>query len=359
MEVETISEDWAPKDGGWMAWSVLFAACITNGVVLGFWNDNSVIYAALLTHNADSGETNLAFKASLVMSLCAGMIFMMAPFGGILIDLKGYRCTAFLGATVAALALLASSWLLHSIPALCVTFLIFGAGTSLIQLSSIAILGLHFRKRLGLMNGFVASSSSVFGTIFPQCMKQLLFHYGLPGLLRVFTALFMFVAILAASAYLLKYALIKFPGDDNYILSMSLNIPGMISRLAFGAFSDLKTVNRRLLQQVAFLSMGLFTALIPVVDSWSLAVVITLGIGMMSGGAWSLLGPVGTELCGVAGAPQALGFMFGIGSIPLIVGTSIAGLLYDYTDSYQLSFYLAGASILVGSTLMHVMRFVT
>jgi hypothetical protein len=62
-QVDDVSrQQWKPNDGGLAAWSVLGAACITNGVVLGFWNDNSVIYAALLQHNADVGEINLAFK---------------------------------------------------------------------------------------------------------------------------------------------------------------------------------------------------------------------------------------------------------------------------------------------------------
>lgn len=59
-----------------------------------------------------------------------------------------------------------------------------------------------------------------------------------------------------------------------------------------------------------------------------------------------------TDLCGSEGATQAIGFLLGLCSVPLTVGPPIAGMLYDQTKSYKLSFILAGIPALVGAAIM-------
>lgn len=65
-----------------------------------------------------------------------------------------------------------------------------------------------------------------------------------------------------------------------------------------------------------------------------------------------------TDICGAQGATQAIGFLLGLCSIPLTVGPPIAGLLYDHTQSYTMSFILAGIPALIGAGLMTFIRFV-
>lgn len=59
-----------------------------------------------------------------------------------------------------------------------------------------------------------------------------------------------------------------------------------------------------------------------------------------------------TDLCGPEGATQAIGFLLGLCSIPLTVGPPVAGLLYDQTKSYTISFLLAGIPSLIGALIM-------
>lgn len=59
-----------------------------------------------------------------------------------------------------------------------------------------------------------------------------------------------------------------------------------------------------------------------------------------------------TDICGPQGATQAIGFLLGLCSIPLTVGPPIAGMLYDHTKSYSLSFLLAGIPALFGAAMM-------
>jgi MCP family monocarboxylic acid transporter-like MFS transporter 10 len=54
---------------------------------------------------------------------------------------------------------------------------------------------------------------------------------------------------------------------------------------------------------------------------------IALGMGLFDGCFISLLGPIAFDICGQAGAGQAIGFLLGFCSIPLTLGPPVAGEL--------------------------------
>lgn len=120
----------------------------------------------------------------------------------------------------------------------------------------------------------------------------------------------------------------------------------------------MKGVNRIYLQQLSFLILGLLTMVVPLTHSFPLLLVICLGMGIVDGCFISLLGPIAYDICGPRGATQAIGFLLGLCSIPLTVGPPIAGMLYDQTNSYKMSFILSGIPPLIGACVMCLMRFV-
>lgn len=63
-----------------------------------------------------------------------------------------------------------------------------------------------------------------------------------------------------------------------------------------------------------------------------------------------------TDLCGPEGASQAIGFLLGLCSLPLTVGPPIAGMLYDQTKSYTVSFILAGIPAIFGALIMSLIH---
>ena len=42
-----------------------------------------------------------------------------------------------------------------------------------------------------------------------------------------------------------------------------------------------------------------------------------------------MLGPIAFDLCGAAGAGQAIGFLLALCSVPLTLGPPVAGYIYD------------------------------
>lgn len=139
---------------------------------------------------------------------------------------------------------------------------------------------------------------------------------------------------------------------DGKILIMCMGLTSGMGRLIFGKIADIPKVNRILLQQISFISIGILTMLLPLVNQYILLVAIALAMGLFDGCFVSLLGPIAFEFCGHSGASQAIGFLLGLCSIPLTVGPPIAGFIYDHTKSYTIPFVLAGVPPIIGSLIL-------
>lgn len=340
---------------------------------------------------------------------------MMSPVSGILTDKIGLRNTTFIGGLLAASGMFLSAIFVTNITVLYLTYgIMFGLGASFAYTPSLAILGHYFKRYLGLVNGFVTSGSSVSTALLPMALKWMLRTYNLSTtfcVLGAFTFFIVFCSLIfkplrqplppqplkegqspmnacfeslvnvdnwkkpryiiwAVSipialigyfvpyVHMSKFVKVTFPGENENSPIMCIGITSGLGRLLFGYVADLKGVNRIFLQQFSFVVMGILTMLIPMIPSFPLLLAVCLMMGVVDGCFISLLGPIAYDICGPRGATQAIGFLLGMCSIPLTVGPPIAGMLYDKTSSYHLSFVLAGIPALVGATMMCLMAFV-
>ncbi|XP_015177602.1 PREDICTED: monocarboxylate transporter 10 isoform X2 [Polistes dominula] len=402
-----------PPDGGIRAWMILLSSFFINGILFSVINTYSLIYLELQKKLTEAGETEVSSKASLVGSLTIGTTFFLSPIAGILTDKIGIQMTTFLGGAIASSGMLLSSMLSDKVELLYLTYgVMYGLGASLAYTPSLVILGHYFKKYLGLVNGIVTAGSSIFTTLLPYLMDALLRNFGLEGTFRSLAAL---TAIIMACALLFKPIPLKkspryrttqttkfrdclkevinvsiwkkkryvvwavsiplalfgyfvpyvhigkfvvtiFKGSDGKLPVMCIGITSGIGRLIFGYIADLPKVNRILLQQVSFLSIGMLTMLLTVTPSFNILLLISLSMGLFDGCFISLLGPIAFDICGREGATQAIGFLLGMCSIPLTVGPPIAGLLYDHTGSYDLPFLLAGIPPIIGALTMFLIK---
>lgn len=73
---------------------------------------------------------------------------------------------------------------------LTITFgILLGVGGSLAYTPSLVILGHYFRRRMGIVNGFVTAGSSLFTVFMPMLFQVLLDNYGLKVLFQVLSAM--------------------------------------------------------------------------------------------------------------------------------------------------------------------------
>lgn len=404
-----------PPDGGLRAWMIMIGSFIINGVLFSVINTYSLIYLELQKRLLESGETGASSKAALVGSLTIGTTFFLSPISGILTDKIGIQMTTFLGGALASSGMLLSSIFSSKVTLLYLTYgIMYGLGASLAYTPSLAILGHYFKRYLGLVNGIVTAGSSIFTTLMPYFIEVILRRFGLEGTLRclaMLTAIVMACAILfkpiplnseprdqlksksnfqsclkeivnvsiwrkkryvvwassiplALFGYFVPYVHIgkfvetTFKDADGKLPIMCIGITSGLGRLLFGYIADMPRVNRILLQQISFVSIGVLTMLLPVTPSFTVLLLISLAMGLFDGCFISLLGPIAFDICGRKGATQAIGFLLGMCSIPLTVGPPIAGLLYDQTGSYDLPFFLAGIPPIVGALTMFLIKFV-
>lgn len=298
--------------------------------------------------------------------------------------------------------MLLSSFLSRQVEALYLTYgIMFGLGTALTYTPSLAVLGHYFHKYLGLVNGVVTAGSSTFTIIMPFVIENVIRSSGLSVSLWLLAGLaacimpcaILFVPVKSKSkkskkkelfnkaiwknkryiiwasvipialfgyfvpyVHMKKFVDLNFHASDGKLPVVCIGITSGIGRLLFGYIADLPRVDRILLQQLSFLSIGLLTMFLPFCGSFSWLLVISLAMGLFDGCFISLLGPIAFDICGQEGATQAIGFLLGLCSVPLTFGPPIAGLLFDHTGTYQLPFLLAGVPPILGAVAMFLIK---
>ncbi|CAN0227307.1 unnamed protein product [Lampetra fluviatilis] len=392
-----------PPEGGF-GWVVMVASMWCNGAIFGIHNSFGILFLALLQFGGDGGSSS---KASFVGALAMGMLFLCAPVVSLFTGRFGCRITAVGGATVAFAGLLCSSFV-KQLDLLYLTYgVVFAVGAAFAFQPSLVILGHYFKRRLGLVNGIVMAGSSVFTVALSYIMKHMLASFGLVLTLQALAAL-MLPLIVAGFAYrplmprlnvegartnaapsgcgrcpplriktfcvwvsgvpialfgyfvpyvhLMNYVkenLDEEAAQHDYVLIICIAVSSGLGRLGFGWLADIiPGVKKVYLQIVAFLAVGLMSALIPMCSSLGSLVAVCIVMGLFDGCITSLMAPICFELVGPHHASQAIGIVLGLMSVPMTVGPTVAGLLRDLTGSYDIPFYLAGVPPLVGSGVL-------
>lgn len=125
--------------------------------------------------------------------------------------------------------------------------------------------------------------------------------------------------------HLVEHVRLILPDVNGAILVTTIGASSGIGRLVFGNIADAPGVNRIMLQQIAFVSIGILTLLLTITTNHYCLLVICVGLGIFDGCFIAVLGPIAFDLVGKAGAPQAIGFLLAFCSIPLTVGPPVAG----------------------------------
>ena len=170
-------------------------------------------------------------------------------------------------------------------------------------------------------------------------------------------------------------------GEKSAQLIMCIGVSSGLGRLVSGFLADLPLVkrngNRILLQQVSFVSIGICTMLLTLAQMFGENVFMVSPdrpdhhfncslfqalltfcfiLGIFDGCFITMLGPIAFDLCGPAGAGQAIGFLLALCSLPLTIGPPVAGYIYDTVGTYTPAFLAAGIPPIVGATVMFSIR---
>ncbi|XP_033859964.2 monocarboxylate transporter 10 [Acipenser ruthenus] len=391
-------------EGGW-GWVVMLAAMWCNGVIFGIQNSFGIFFISLLDEFGSAEDKSLKFNTAWVGSLSMGMIFFCSPIVSVFTDLFGCRKTAVAGAAVGLIGLFASSFVRTLGPLYFTYGIVFACGCSFAYQPSLVILGHYFKKRLGLVNGIVTAGSSVFTITLPYLLSFLLNWLGLHNTFR-FLSIFMLVLMLVGFTYkplmpeprspqtgkvprlskifnfniwksvgyriwalgipaalygyfvpyvhLMAFVEERFGKDVNKeSLLTCIGITSGVGRMIFGRVADyVPGANKVYLQVSSFLVIGVLSMMIPLCQVFGGLIAVCLLMGLFDGCFICIMAPIAFELVGSQNASQAIGFLLGMMSLPMIVGPPIAGMLRDKLGTYNEAFYLAGIPPIIGGLVL-------
>ncbi|KAK1899295.1 Monocarboxylate transporter 5 [Dissostichus eleginoides] len=136
--------------------------------------------------------------------------------------------------------------------------------------------------------------------------------------------------------------------DASFIISVA-GITETIAQLASGWLTDRNLLHKYHYHKAYLILCGLVNLLSPLATSYILLMVYAVFFAIFCGGYMALLLPVLVDLVGADKLNNSMGFsMFFVG-LGCLTGPPLAGFLYDYTQTYDCSFYLAGLCYLLSS----------
>ncbi|KAK5863474.1 hypothetical protein PBY51_000503 [Eleginops maclovinus] len=136
--------------------------------------------------------------------------------------------------------------------------------------------------------------------------------------------------------------------DASFIISVA-GITETIAQLASGWVTDRNLLHKYHYHKAYLILCGLVNLLSPLATSYILLMVYAIFFAIFCGGYMALLLPVLVDLVGSDKLNNSMGFsMFFVG-LGCLTGPPLAGFLYDYTQTYDCSFYLAGLCYLLSS----------
>ncbi|XP_073345935.1 monocarboxylate transporter 9-like isoform X2 [Pagrus major] len=173
--------------------------------------------------------------------------------------------------------------------------------------------------------------------------------------------------LMALCVSLLLYCLGQFPpqlfledlarssGLTEGVSSMSLvslnSIGGTVGKLALGVIADMPRVNSVLLYALTVGVSGLGVLLIPLSRSYLDLQVLSVVLGFM-GGNWTLTPYITSQVVGTEKLAEAHGMLMLFGGVGLMLGPPVVGCFYDFTQSYDIAFYLSGGCLIVGCLIL-------
>jgi len=136
--------------------------------------------------------------------------------------------------------------------------------------------------------------------------------------------------------------------DANFLLSI-IGISNTIGRVIAGWISDFSCVNALLVTNLAIFFSGVSTLVLPFCTSYGAFATIALLFGFFVAAYISLTSIVLVDLLGLDNLTSAFGLLVLFRGVSSMVGPPVAGAVYDATQSYDVSFYLAGGFLILAS----------
>ncbi|KAF7284291.1 monocarboxylate transporter 14 isoform X2 [Rhynchophorus ferrugineus] len=127
----------------------------------------------------------------------------------------------------------------------------------------------------------------------------------------------------------------------SFLLSI-IGITNTFGRVACGYFADFPQVNALLVNNICLVISTIAVAATPFCHTYHAYVIMSIAFGIAVSGYISLTSIILVDLLGLDKLTNAFGLLILFRGAAAIVGSPMAGALYDATQSYAVPFYVAG-----------------
>lgn len=137
--------------------------------------------------------------------------------------------------------------------------------------------------------------------------------------------------------------------NDAAMLVSIIGITNTVGRVVCGWVADLPQVNSLLLNNICLLISTVAVSLTPLCYSYSAYIAMSIAFGIAISGYISLTSIILVDLLGLDKLTNAFGLLILFRGFAALLGTPLAGAIYDITKTYDLPFYMAGALFAVST----------
>ncbi|XP_012215022.1 monocarboxylate transporter 9 isoform X3 [Linepithema humile] len=134
----------------------------------------------------------------------------------------------------------------------------------------------------------------------------------------------------------------------SFLLSI-IGITNTIGRVACGYVADFPQVDSLLLNNICLIISTVAVAATPFCHSYAAYIVMSIFFGIAISGYISLTSIILVDLLGLDKLTNAFGLLILFRGAAAIVGSPLAGAVYDATESYSIPFFMAGFFFLVST----------
>ncbi|XP_031639817.1 monocarboxylate transporter 12-like [Contarinia nasturtii] len=138
----------------------------------------------------------------------------------------------------------------------------------------------------------------------------------------------------------------------------SIGIANTVARILCGFLSSLENVDANLLSNIAITVGGVSTILSGLFGSDFTQIIYTILFGFAIACFSALRSIIAVDLMGIEKLSNAFGILMMFQGLASVIGTPIAGCLYQATKSYDYAFYFAGGLILMSAILCYPIKMV-
>ena len=141
-----------------------------------------------------------------------------------------------------------------------------------------------------------------------------------------------------------------------FIISL-IGVSNTIGRVIIGAFVDLPWVSSLVVTNISLIMSGVCLFIFPFCYDYTSFSMVALMLGLFVSAFISLTSIVLVDLLGLDSLTSSFGMLVLCRGIASILGPPLAGLVFDWSQDYNASFYMAGGFFVFGGILSFIAYF--